>query len=162
MTDPREISKKSLLPAGTRDFEEARRTASTASIHDPVFERLLGVEVTPQHYAQGRAFWESVVELTDEATLSPTDVGLRREPALAPRGPGAAPVARAHSLSRGGILSARWAGLESSLPAHVIDQRVFDAYGENGPDGGCICGPPGARAAVHHLPRVEGPDRVRE
>lgn len=37
---------------------------------DPVFERLLGVDVGPEHYAAGRAFCDTVVELTDEVTLT--------------------------------------------------------------------------------------------
>ena len=37
---------------------------------DPVFERLLGIDMKRAQYATGRAFCETVVELTDEATLS--------------------------------------------------------------------------------------------
>ena len=59
---------KSLLPSWTRIEEAATRLDNENP--DPVFERLLGVEVTPRHYAQGRAFCDTVVELTDEATLS--------------------------------------------------------------------------------------------
>jgi len=33
-------------------------------------ERLMGLEMTEQHYALGRAFCERVVEQTSEATLS--------------------------------------------------------------------------------------------
>ena len=37
---------------------------------DPVFERLLGVEMKREQYRQGLAFCDTVVELTDEATLA--------------------------------------------------------------------------------------------
>jgi uncharacterized protein (DUF2342 family) len=37
---------------------------------DPVFERLLGVEMKREQYVAGRAFCDMVVQQTDEATLS--------------------------------------------------------------------------------------------
>lgn len=37
---------------------------------DPVFERLLGVDMKREQYRKGRAFCEVVVEQTDEATLA--------------------------------------------------------------------------------------------
>ena len=37
---------------------------------DPVLERLLGIEVKRELYGTGRAFCDTVVELTDEATLA--------------------------------------------------------------------------------------------
>jgi putative hydrolase len=37
---------------------------------DPVFERLLGVEMKREQYAMGRSFCDAVVEQTDEATLA--------------------------------------------------------------------------------------------
>jgi uncharacterized protein (DUF2342 family) len=37
---------------------------------DPVFERLLGVEMKREQYDAGHRFCETVVELTDEATLT--------------------------------------------------------------------------------------------
>ena len=37
---------------------------------DPVFERLLGVEMKRERYLAGRDFADRVAELTDEATLS--------------------------------------------------------------------------------------------
>jgi coenzyme F420 biosynthesis associated uncharacterized protein len=37
---------------------------------DPVFERLLGVEMKREQYQQGLAFCDTVVEMTDEATLA--------------------------------------------------------------------------------------------
>jgi putative hydrolase len=37
---------------------------------DPVFEQLLGIEMKREQYVAGRAFCDTVVELTDEATLS--------------------------------------------------------------------------------------------
>jgi uncharacterized protein (DUF2342 family) len=37
---------------------------------DPVFERLLGIEMKREQYERGRAFCDAVVESTDEATLA--------------------------------------------------------------------------------------------
>ena len=37
---------------------------------DPIFERLLGIEMKREQYTSGRAFCDAVVELTDEATLA--------------------------------------------------------------------------------------------
>jgi uncharacterized protein (DUF2342 family) len=37
---------------------------------DPVFERLLGVEMRRERYVAGRAFADRVAEITDEATLA--------------------------------------------------------------------------------------------
>ncbi len=37
---------------------------------DPVFERLLGIEMKREQYAAGRRFCDTVVDLTDEATLA--------------------------------------------------------------------------------------------
>jgi putative hydrolase len=59
---------RSLLPTYTR-IEEAMRRYREDERSDPVFERLLGVEMKREQYAQGRAFCDAVVELTDEATL---------------------------------------------------------------------------------------------
>jgi len=56
-----------LLPDHARIEEAASRL--DGELPDPVFERLLGIEVTAAHYAQGRGFCATVVELTDEATL---------------------------------------------------------------------------------------------
>jgi putative hydrolase len=38
--------------------------------NDPVFERLLGIEMKREHYEAGGRFCDTVVELTDEATLA--------------------------------------------------------------------------------------------
>ena len=51
-------------------IEEAARRRHDAQPSDPVFERLLGVEMKREQYEQGGAFCDSVVELTDEATLA--------------------------------------------------------------------------------------------
>jgi putative hydrolase len=51
-------------------IEEAMRRYREEERGDPVFERLLGVEMKREQYATGRAFCEFVVEQTDEATLS--------------------------------------------------------------------------------------------
>ena len=37
---------------------------------DPVFERLLGIEVKREQYRLGRRFCDAVVEATDERTLA--------------------------------------------------------------------------------------------
>jgi putative hydrolase len=59
---------RELLPSYTR-IDEAMRRYREEESSDPVFERLLGVEMKREQYAQGRAFCDSVVALTDEATL---------------------------------------------------------------------------------------------
>jgi putative hydrolase len=59
---------RSLLPTYVR-IEEAMRRYREDEHTDPVFERLLGIEMKREQYAQGRAFCDAVVELTDEATL---------------------------------------------------------------------------------------------
>jgi putative hydrolase len=58
-----------LLPSYGR-IEEAMRRYREGEAGDPVFERLLGVEMKREQYEAGRAFCDTVVELTDEATLA--------------------------------------------------------------------------------------------
>jgi len=58
-----------MLPSYARIDEAMRRYRETEHV-DPVFERLLGIEVKREHYRLGRAFCDAVVELTDEATLA--------------------------------------------------------------------------------------------
>ena len=58
-----------MLPSYARIDEAMRRYRETEHV-DPVFERLLGIEVKREQYRLGRAFCDSVVELTDEATLA--------------------------------------------------------------------------------------------
>ena len=58
-----------LLPSYVR-IEEALRRYREGETGDPVFERLLGIEMKREQYATGRAFCDAVVELTDEATLA--------------------------------------------------------------------------------------------
>ena len=58
-----------LLPSYAR-IEEAMRRYREDESGDPVFERMLGIEMKREQYAPGRAFCDAVVELTDEATLS--------------------------------------------------------------------------------------------
>ena len=53
-----------------RRIDEATRRYRESEHTDPVFERLLGVEMKREQYRAGRAFCDTVVELTDEATLS--------------------------------------------------------------------------------------------
>ena len=50
-------------------IEEAVSRLDTSE-GDPVFERLLGVEMKKEQYVAGRKFCDTVVELTDEGTLS--------------------------------------------------------------------------------------------
>ncbi|CAN5721349.1 zinc-dependent metalloprotease [soil metagenome] len=58
-----------LLPSYGR-IEEAMRRYREGEAGDPVFERLLGVEMKREQYEAGRAFCDTVVELTDEHTLA--------------------------------------------------------------------------------------------
>jgi putative hydrolase len=58
-----------LLPSYSR-IEEAMRRYREGEAGDPVFERLLGVEMKRQQYEAGRAFCDTVVDLTDEMTLA--------------------------------------------------------------------------------------------
>jgi putative hydrolase len=51
-------------------IEEAMRRHRDDEELDPLFARLLGVDVGREHVAVGQAFCETVVELTDEATLT--------------------------------------------------------------------------------------------
>jgi len=59
---------RELLPSYPRIEEAMTRFDMTNA--DPIFERLLGIEMKRQQYAQGRVFCDAVVELTDEATLA--------------------------------------------------------------------------------------------
>jgi coenzyme F420 biosynthesis associated uncharacterized protein len=58
-----------MLPSYARIDEAMRRYRETEHV-DPVFERLLGIEVKREQYRLGRTFCDAVVELTDEATLA--------------------------------------------------------------------------------------------
>jgi len=51
-------------------IEEAMRRHREDEATDPVFERLLGVDLKREQYAGGRRFCDTVVEQTDEATLA--------------------------------------------------------------------------------------------
>lgn len=51
-------------------IDEAMRRYREAEETDPVLERLLGIEVKREQYRLGKAFCDSVVELTDEVTLT--------------------------------------------------------------------------------------------
>jgi putative hydrolase len=58
-----------LLRSEPQIVEAVRRNREGES-GDPVFERLLGIEMKREQYRQGSEFCERVVELTDEATLA--------------------------------------------------------------------------------------------
>jgi putative hydrolase len=60
---------RELLPSFDQ-IREAMRRYREGEAGDPVFERLLGIEMKREQYAQGAAFCGRVVELTDEATLA--------------------------------------------------------------------------------------------
>jgi len=60
---------RELLPSFDR-IREAMRRYREGEAGDPVFERLLGIEMKREQYALGAAFCDTVVELTDEATLA--------------------------------------------------------------------------------------------
>jgi coenzyme F420 biosynthesis associated uncharacterized protein len=51
-------------------IEEAMRRYRETEETDPVLERLLGIEVKREQYRLGKAFCDTVVELTDEVTLA--------------------------------------------------------------------------------------------
>jgi putative hydrolase len=51
-------------------IQEAMKRHREDEATDPVFERLLGVDMKREQYAAGRRFCDTVVELTDEATLA--------------------------------------------------------------------------------------------
>jgi coenzyme F420 biosynthesis associated uncharacterized protein len=51
-------------------IEEAMKRYREGERGDPVFERLLGVDMKREQYERGRAFCEFVVEQTDEGTLA--------------------------------------------------------------------------------------------
>jgi putative hydrolase len=51
-------------------IEEAMKRYREGERGDPVFERLLGVDMKREQYEKGRTFCEVVVELTDEPTLA--------------------------------------------------------------------------------------------
>ena len=51
-------------------IEEAMRRYREGESSDPVFGRLLGIEIKREQYVAGRAFCDAVVEQTDETTLS--------------------------------------------------------------------------------------------
>ncbi|MBI4260375.1 MAG: zinc-dependent metalloprotease [Actinobacteria bacterium] len=56
---------------GTFDqIEEAMRRHREGETGDPVFERLLGIDMKKEQYRLGQAFCDRVAELTDEATLA--------------------------------------------------------------------------------------------
>ena len=58
-----------LLATASR-IREAMRRHRDGEAGDPVFERLLGVEMKKERYAKGRAFCDAVVTATDEPTLA--------------------------------------------------------------------------------------------
>ncbi|MGZ5299875.1 MAG: zinc-dependent metalloprotease, partial [Actinomycetota bacterium] len=60
---------RELLPSFVR-IQEAMRRYREGEAGDPVFERLLGIEMKREQYVQGSTFCDTVVELTDEATLA--------------------------------------------------------------------------------------------
>ena len=55
------------LPSYSRIDEAISRLGTPT---DPVFERLLGVEMKREHYEAGRRFCDTVADMTDEATLT--------------------------------------------------------------------------------------------
>jgi putative hydrolase len=70
-----------LLSTASR-IEEAMRRYREDERVDPVLERMLGVEVERARFAQGRSFCDTVVERTDEATLSRMWVDAESLPSL--------------------------------------------------------------------------------
>jgi coenzyme F420 biosynthesis associated uncharacterized protein len=60
---------REMLPSYTQ-IQEAMRRYRESEDADPVFERLLGIEMKREQYALGQAFCDTVAEQTDEATLA--------------------------------------------------------------------------------------------
>ena len=60
---------KTLLPSYGR-IEEAMRRYREGEQADPVFERLLGIEMKREQYRLGKTFCDTVAESSDEATLA--------------------------------------------------------------------------------------------
>ncbi|HZP90505.1 MAG TPA: zinc-dependent metalloprotease [Actinomycetota bacterium] len=58
-----------MLPSAGR-IEEAMRRYREGEHADPVFERLLGIEMKREQYRLGRSFCDAVAEQTDEPTLA--------------------------------------------------------------------------------------------
>jgi putative hydrolase len=58
------------LLASAPMIHEAMRRYRDGEHADPVFERLLGVEMKKEQYAKGRSFCDAVVAVTDEQTLA--------------------------------------------------------------------------------------------
>lgn len=63
-------------------IDEAMRRYRESERTDPVLERLVGIEVKREQYRLGRAFCDTVVELTDETTLSRMWSGAEALPSL--------------------------------------------------------------------------------
>ena len=63
-------------------IDEAMRRYRESERTDPVLERLVGIEVKREQYRLGRAFCDTVVELTDQATLSRMWSGAEALPSL--------------------------------------------------------------------------------
>jgi putative hydrolase len=59
-----------MLLATYGQIEEAMRRYRESDHADPVFERLLGIEMKREQYRLGKAFCDTVAELTDESTLA--------------------------------------------------------------------------------------------
>jgi len=60
---------RTLLPSYVRIDEAMRRYRESEHV-DPLFERLLGVEMKREQYRLGRTFCDTVAELSDEQTLA--------------------------------------------------------------------------------------------
>ncbi len=72
---------RELLPSYSR-IDEAMRRYREEETGDPVFERLLGIEMKREQYVSGRAFCDAVVSLTDEATLARMWISAEAMPSL--------------------------------------------------------------------------------
>ncbi len=60
---------RAMLPSAGR-IEEAMRRYREGEHGDPVFERLLGIEMKREQYRLGRSFCDAVAEQADERTLA--------------------------------------------------------------------------------------------
>ena len=143
-------------------IEEAMKRYREGEHGDPVFERLLGVDMKREQYAKGRAFCEVVVEQSDEATLARMWESAEAMPSLPEldeprlwlartverRGPRARRLVIARDVGRragrGG--RRRRAGLE----------RLGDGAGRHLPRR-----PTRSRPPLRAVPRLEGTDWLR-
>ncbi len=148
-----------MLPSYARIDEAMRRYRETE-------QRRPGLRAAARHRGQARAVPARPGVLrhgggADRRGDARADVGLGGGAAVDARARGAATVARADAsepanerASVGYPLAAMTVG--ELVSANVVDQRVWDTSGEQGPPGVYLLGSPGHGAPLRRLPRLEG------